>query len=98
VRIDLEGSTALDQTFDSLAAALAFFDDSTLALALGPMTSDPLDLEVSFSLLASTGLAHFGFDWVVAAVSVPEPRSLALLALAIGTIVRRRALSARAGP
>ena len=91
-RIDADGESLLDTTFDTEADALDFF---TEAFNLGVL-GNPEDIleELSVTLELEATEAGQGFDLGFTLVLAPEPRSAALLALGLSFLARRRRLAA----
>jgi hypothetical protein len=96
-RIIKQGATVLDDVFTNASAAQGFFDDHILNL--GTFSNiQPLDLEFSLVLTASSPGQGFGEDLLFGAVSsvvppppggAPEPNILALFALALVLLMAR---------
>jgi hypothetical protein len=75
--IEIGGVTFLEQTFTSVAAALAFFGDNLIPLATG----DARDIEIGMrTMTAST--ERFQFDFLLM-TPIPEPGTGALLCFGV---------------
>jgi hypothetical protein len=88
LQIFKENVSVFDQTFGSLAAANAFFNDGVLDF--GPSTngvSGSLDLEMLMTYTSHTIGDSFGVDFVTA---VPEPGTAILLVAGLGGCIARR--------
>ncbi len=72
--VNIDGRTAVDETFTELSAADSFFQDHVIDF--GPL-SGRTDLEVAYTLIAS-GPGGFGFDLALGA-SAPETSTWVLL-------------------
>jgi hypothetical protein len=90
-RIEREGATIVERSFDDLASALAFFDDGVLEL--GQWRSGLVgDLELRFLLDLRAGDAgsSFSFAGAVGTSAIPEPSTLALVACGIAVLAGRK--------
>ena len=84
--LEYEGSTVIDQTFVSLGAAEAFFDDTVHtigAFVVGP----ELDIDIDFYFTGSKSGQGYGFDFLIGANAafeppnpIPEPGTLLVFA------------------
>jgi hypothetical protein len=94
-RIEREGETLLEETFDNLASALLFFDDELLGLgdATGEGIEGDLDLRFALALRSGDPGASFSFASAVGISAIPEPSTAVLLACGLILLARRRALA-----
>ena len=94
-----DGSTKIDQTFTTVAAAASYFSDHVLDL--GTFVAEPaLDLVFDFTFTTGSSPGRFGEDFLFGAASsvpitpppgaVPEPACLSIFGLAGAAVLARR--------
>ena len=94
-RAELRDQIVVDETFDELVQAIAYFDDRVLELGtFGIDTGDTFHptapLRLSFDLTTSEQGAGFGLDLLVGLTAIPEPSTALLLVLGLFVLGARR--------
>jgi hypothetical protein len=87
--IEIGGIFFVEQSFQDLAAALAYFQDALLVLPVG----DALEVEIGMRAVVASTADRFRFDFVLA--PIPEPASGALLLVGLVLLARARASRSR---
>lgn len=94
------GETLVDESFDELDEALAYFDDRVLELdGIGAGCTEPgpgrpsfcfvSPLELIFDWTGSEQGSGFGVDLIVGLAPIPEPSSVLLVALGLAVLAAR---------
>jgi hypothetical protein len=83
-QIEREGTTIVNEHFEDLVSALAFFDDEVLELgAWGDGIVGDVDLRFALALRSGDPGASFSFGSAIGISAIPEPSTLVLLAIGL---------------